>query len=110
MQNLTFNELPLAVSVLTKEVSEIKNLLLQRQDTPCEEQQENLLTAKEAAKFLDLSVATIYSKVSRGELPVMKRGNRLYFSDIELLDYLKNGRKITYDEADAAAESYFAKK
>ena len=31
------------------------------------------VTIQEAAEFLKLSVATIYSKVSRGELPVMKR-------------------------------------
>ena len=32
------------------------------------------LNVKETAKFLDLSVHTIYSKVSRGEIPYRKKG------------------------------------
>ena len=53
---------------------------------------ENLLSVKDAAQFLNLTVPTIYNKVSRGELPYMKRGKRLYFSDEELMAYLKRGR------------------
>lgn len=68
---------------------------------------EQLLSVKEAADFLNLSVATIYSKVSRSELPVMKQSKRLYFSRKELIEYLKAGRKKTYPEAAAAADEYF---
>lgn len=49
---------------------------------------------------------TIYSKVSRGELPVMKRSKRLYFSRKELVDYLKEGRRKSNAEIEAQAESY----
>jgi excisionase family DNA binding protein len=70
---------------------------------------EQLLTIQEAAKFLSLSVPTIYSKVSRGELPVMKRTKRLYFSRTELLEYLKEGRKKTTAEIEAEAEAYLSK-
>jgi len=54
-------------------------------------QTEQLLTIQEAAKFLSLTVPIMYSKVSKGELPVMKRGKRLYFSRTELLEYVKQG-------------------
>jgi excisionase family DNA binding protein len=54
---------------------------------------EQLLTIQEAAEFLSLTVPTMYSKVSKNELPVMKRSKRLYFSKNELLEYLKAGRK-----------------
>lgn len=70
---------------------------------------ERLLTVKEAACFLNLSVHTIYSKVSRGELPVMKQGKKLHFSNTELMQYLKNGRKKTYSEIETAAEKYLQK-
>lgn len=75
-----------------------------------QEPTERLLTVHEAAKFLNLTTATIYSKVSRGELPVMKRSKRLYFSNIELMNYLKEGRKKTYSEIDAEAENYLNNK
>jgi excisionase family DNA binding protein len=70
------------------------------------DQQEKLLTIQDAAKFLSLTVPTMYSKVSKGELPVMKRSKRLYFSQTELLDYLKAGRKKSNAEIEHEAEQY----
>lgn len=93
MENLTFDKLPEAVTMLTKEISELKRLLIEKQDQTPPPPPEQLLTVHEAAKFLSLTAPTIYSKASRGELPVMKRGKRLYFSSTELLEYIKGGRK-----------------
>ena len=72
-------------------------------------EKEELLTVEDAAKFLSLSVPTIYSKVSKGELPVMKRSKRLYFSNYELMEYLKKGRIKTNSEIDQEADSYLRK-
>jgi hypothetical protein len=52
----------------------------------------------------------MYSKVSKGELPVMKRSKRLYFSRTELLAYLKSGRKKTNTEIEAEADAYLKKR
>ena len=73
-------------------------------------QTEQLFTIKEAADFLNLAVSTIYSMVSRGELPFMKRSKRLYFSKIELMDYLKAGRKGTIAETVSEAGQYLINK
>lgn len=70
------------------------------------ESPEQLLSVQEAARFLKLTVPTIYSKVSKGELPVMKRSKRLYFSPTELLNYLKEGRKKSNAEIEAEARNY----
>ena len=78
--------------------------------TPPQTDQKELLSMKEAAKFLGLSTATIYSKVSRRELPCMKQNNRLYFMQSELLDYLKAGRKETLEEIKEAALCNLRKK
>jgi len=58
---------------------------------------------------LNLSIPTVYSKVSRNELPVMKRGKRLYFSKLELLEYLKGGRKKSVAEIEAEADALLSK-
>lgn len=58
--------------------------------------------------FLNLTVPTIYSKVSKGELPVMKRSKRLYFSSTELMEYLKEGRKMSNSEIEQQAETYLS--
>ena len=73
------------------------------------EQPEQLLSIQGAAQFLNLAVATIYSKVSREELPFMKRGNRLYFSSIELMEYLKQGRHKSNAEIEQEARAYLLK-
>lgn len=109
-ENLTFDQLPQAVTMLTQQVSELKQLLLNSTQQAPTEQPEQLLTVEQAAKFLTLEVPTIYSKVSKGELPVMKRGKRLYFSSTELMEYLKAGRKLSNAEADKAAEAYLSNK
>ena len=108
-QHLTFDKLPEAVTMLTKEVSELKRLFIERQETPTEHP-EQLLTIQEAAEFLSLAVPTMYSKVSKGELPVMKRSKRLYFSRTELLEYIKDGRKKSNAEIEQGAEAYLLNK
>ena len=90
-------------------LANIENLILsikrqpQQVETPPPEQ---LLTVQELAQFLRLSVPTIYSKVSKGELPVMKRGKRLYFSRTEMMDYLKAGHKKSNADIEAEASKY----
>ena len=75
------------------------------------EQPEQLLTIQEAANLLHLTVPTIYTKHSKGELPnVCKRGKRLYFSKQSLLDWVKEGRKKSSAEIDAEAEAYLSNK
>jgi len=105
----TFDQLPQAVAMLTKEVSELKQLLLLKSDQQITIPSEQLLNVQEAADFLNLSVPTVYSKVSRGELPVMKRGKKLHFSNNELMQYLKAGRKLTNSEIETEAENYLQK-
>ena len=74
-------------------------LLLQKNEQQSTQQQEEFLTVKQASELLNLSVPTLYSKVSKGELPVMKRGKRLYFSKQELTEYIKSGRKLTNEKS-----------
>lgn len=102
---ITFENLPKAVTQLTNDVREIKRLLLEKSNEPQPEADE-LLTVQDAAKFLSLSVPTIYGLISKGELPVMKRSKRCYFSKVELLNYLKQGRKKTLAETASEAEQY----
>jgi len=110
IENLTFEQLPQAVTMLTNEISALKDLLINNSKQEPQESPERLLSVQEASDFLMLSKATIYSKVSKKELPVMKRSKRLYFSSIELLQYLKEGRKKSNAELDAEAESYVKNK
>jgi excisionase family DNA binding protein len=107
---LTFDQLPTAVSQLNQRLENIERLLTQKNEQHQSEPAEQLLTIQEAAEFLSLTVPTMYSKVSKGELPVMKRSKRLYFSSVELLHYLKQGRKKSNSDIEAEAKEYIKKK
>jgi len=71
---------------------------------------DELLTVQDAAKFLSLSVPTVYGLISKGEIPVMKRSKRCYFSKLELMAYLKQGRKKSNAEIEAIAQKHITGK
>ena len=106
---LQFNDLPKAVTSLQETVNNIERLLLQKSNEHQPEADE-LLTVQDCAKFLTLSVPSIYGLIAKGELPVMKRSKRCYFSKIELLNYLKQGRKKTLAETASEADQYLKSK
>jgi len=70
--------------------------------------EDQLLTIKQAAELISLSVPTVYGLVSRKEIPVSKRGKRLYFNKADLLAWIKSGRKPTLSEIESQADDYLA--
>lgn len=67
-----------------------------------------IMTVKEVADYLSLSVPTIYGLNSKREIPCMKRGKRLYFNKTEINDWLMKSRKKTMDEIQQEAMDYIA--
>jgi excisionase family DNA binding protein len=102
MEPITFDQLPQAVGKLQEQLNNIEQLLLQANNQPVET--DELLTISEAARFLKLSIPTVYAKVSRKEIPVNKQGKRLYFYKSELADWIKSGRKKTMAEINLEVE------
>jgi excisionase family DNA binding protein len=109
MLEASFDQLPQAVSQLYSKLENIERLLLDgsNQTSPEPEQP---LTIKEAGELLKLSIPTLYGYVQRAEIPVCKRGKRLYFSKQELLQWIKDGRKKTHVETAKEAEQYLTQK
>lgn len=102
---MTFEQLPQAVEKMFDKLNKIE-ALLEKKSTESIAETDELLTVNDAAKFLSLSVPTIYTKISKGELPVMKRSKRCYFSKSDLVNYLKQGRRQTNSEINTAAQAY----
>lgn len=100
--------------VIDARLSNIESLLLaikhSSQVSTLSTEKDELLTVQDAAHFLSLSVPTIYSLISKGELPVMKRSKRCYFSKTDLLQYVRQGRKKTLAETERAANDYLTAK
>ena len=106
MEKLTFEQLPEKVSEILRKLENIERLLLDKSKNQQSLKEDQLLSVKQAAEFLNLTVPTIYTKVSKRELPVMKRSKRLYFSKHELTTYLKEGRQLTHVEIEKRARKY----
>ncbi|AWH86265.1 DNA-binding protein [Flavobacterium album] len=68
------------------------------------------ITVKEVSRLINLSVPTIYSKVSRNEIPVNKVGKKLYFYRSELEEWIRSGRIRTALEVRRDLEKQFRSK
>ena len=67
--------------------------------TPPMEQPQDLLTAEDAAVFLNIKLSTLYFKTHMKEIPFMKKGKKIYFSRKELTQWIAEGRQYTKAEA-----------
>jgi len=78
-----------------------------------ENNKEDILNVKSAAKILDLSPATIYGKTHRNEIPYFKQGKKLLFSRAALVEWLKKGENpvaiIEPSTAKSKADEYLHK-
>ncbi len=104
MEPFTFEELPMAVTKLFERIKKIEKLL--KATIKVSREKDDFMDIEEAAKYLRLSPATIYSKVSRHELPANKQGKRLYFSRKELKLWILQGKAKSISDYSANAEKY----
>ena len=101
----TFEQLPNYVYELGRKVDQLLDRLNQPATSPPPDE---LLTVKQAAILLDLTIATVYGMVYEKRIPFSKPGGRLYFSRVELLEWARSGRKATTQELDEQARQQVA--
>lgn len=83
--------------IIEARLSNIENLLLDIKHAPPplsnHPEGDELLNVLQVAELLNLSVPTIYGKVHNSEIPYSKQGKRLYFSRMEIMDWIKVSHK-----------------
>jgi len=108
METLKFENLPNAVAELQKGQSELKALLLQKANPQPEI--DNPITIQGVSELTGLTVPTLYGYCQRNEIPYSKKGNRLYFFKLEIIDWIKTGKSKTLKELQLDAEAYLSNK
>lgn len=87
----------------------IESLLLdikhQRNDIVAKKVDEDeILTVRQVSEFLNLAIPTIYSLTSSRTLPHSKRGKKLYFSKVDLTNWIKSGKRSSVREIQELAK------
>lgn len=93
MNNITFEQLPQAVSMLIEKVGLLTDRvekvlgMTPQQNGECR----TLLSLNEVAALLGKSASTIYAMTSDKRIPYHKRGNKLYFFQNEIIAWIEQG-------------------
>lgn len=88
---------PISISELESLVERSMLKVLAKHKPSEDSKEDELLTVAAAAAFLSLATPTIYSLVSKREIPFLKPEGtkRVYFLKEDLRNYIKEGRKKT---------------
>lgn len=89
-ENLTFEQLPKAVTILLNEVSQLKQMLatIKDQQPTTSDDQPEFITIKEACEILQVSAVTLWRYEKQGKINVYGIGGRRLLKRDEVLDSL----------------------
>lgn len=96
---------PVPMDELKKIIAESVNTCFKNQTAAASPPSDKILTAGQASKFLSLSRDRVYRLTQKKAIPHMKRGTRTFFSEQELIAWLKEGRQKTIKELHSEADS-----
>lgn len=91
MDNITFEQLPQAVSMLIEKVGQLADKVEKVLGNTGQRQERRLLTLDDVATLLNKSSSTIYAMTSDKRIPYHKRGNNLYFFENEIIAWIEQG-------------------
>lgn len=93
---ITFEKMPEALTDITERLARMENMLSVVTIPPKAES--DIMDLTETCQFLGLTPATIYTKVSRKEIPSYKYGKMLRFSRKQLTELIESKRRSTVTE------------
>ena len=107
-EEITFNNLPAAVTLLLRKVERLERLLSEKHE-PEPGVDDRWLSLEELTEYLPGKPKpnTIYGWVSARKIPFYKKGKSLSFRQSEIDAWLTTGRVQTMNELEAEAERHF---
>ncbi len=71
---------------------------------------DTILDADQAAAFIGIAKPTLYGKCSEKLIPHFKKGRKLYFDKMELIEWLKSGKRKTIEDIHASVNTSLGKR
>lgn len=99
--------------IIMEKLESIEQMLLELKVGQAHVNKDNqieLMTIKQVAEYLTLSVPTIYGMVHEAKIPNYKQGKRLYFKKSDIDAWITSGRRRTHSEIEQEALNYLGKK
>ncbi|MBO0324056.1 helix-turn-helix domain-containing protein [Muricauda sp. CAU 1633] len=108
----TFEQLPIAVAHLMKEIREIKQMLFELNTGSSNRHASEWMTLDELLDYdpEKRKKSTWYKMVSESRVPHHKKGKRLLFLKTEIDEWLLEGKVNTLEECLDSANDYLKKK
>lgn len=92
---ITFDNVPEAIEFLIKEVSQLKEII--SKTPPPYTPKPHPIEIDAACRIILKAKPTIYRLVREGKIPHSKVGNKLYFFENELLEWISKSKKQTVE-------------
>ena len=84
MENLRFEDLPKVASVMLEKLENLEKHLIEIKENFQPKEPEELMTREETAKYLKISLTTLWQWSKKGILPSYSIGNRVYYKRKEI--------------------------
>ncbi|MFV0216791.1 helix-turn-helix domain-containing protein [Empedobacter falsenii] len=112
MVAVDYNNMPEALSFLINQINSLKEQLKEsaRFNQSIISDEEEILLAEDVAQLLKVTIGTIRTKTSNGEIPSMKRLGKNYYLKSEIIEYLKQGKKLSFQQIQEQANQYLLTK
>lgn len=96
MQTLTFEQIPGAITELSRKLERMESVLFQFIENKPKVNERK--TAPEAAAYIKKALPTLYTYTSQRKIKHIKSGKTLLFLTSDLDEFLNSGRRKTADE------------
>ena len=83
-----------SLSRIEQDLEELKYIQKEGAGVPVQD----IITIHQASSLTGYAVQTLYGKVSRKEIPFMKKGGKLWFSRKELIEWVSDGKQVSIEE------------
>ena len=107
-ETITYDKLPEAVAYMIKEMARMSEMIIELQ--PPEQDRKMPIGIDEACLIVRKAKPTIYNLARKKLIPCYKNGNKYYFYEKELLEWIEKGKQKTVASVKEEVDDFMKRK